>query len=443
MFSRTKVTQEARPGGMRAVLRNLGWLLASRGVLALFSLLYLAIATRTLGIQDFGRFALITGAAQGLATLVGFQTWQVVVRYGTDHLAPGGEKALGRLYRACVLLDAGSALAGIVLAAAILAIWHERLGIPPALMRDAMIFTVAQLATIRSAAIGILRLSDRFGQAAAADSVTPLVRLLGAVAAAVFAPTLHAFLWAWSAAELATGAAYWWLLVRNGDGARIWGARLDRRALASENPQLGRFLLSSNLVSSLGLATKQVPLLLVGGFAGPAAAGAFRLALQLAQALAKLAQLIARAAFPEVVRAVRRTTPAEIGPVLGRMFLASGSAGLVILAVIALLGRPVLVLVGGDLAYAAAYSLLLWLAAAGCIDLAVVAFEPVLLAANRSATAVASRAAGIVLQIAVSLALLPRIGAAGASIGVFASSLLGALLLGATVLRYARSGTRA
>ncbi len=57
-----------RAGGVRAVLANLGWLLASRGVLAVLSLLYLGIATRTLGLADFGRFALVTGAAQALAT---------------------------------------------------------------------------------------------------------------------------------------------------------------------------------------------------------------------------------------------------------------------------------------------------------------------------------------------------------------------------------------
>jgi len=439
---RFSTVARVRPGGVRAVLRNLGWLLASRGLLAVLSLLYLGIATRTLGIHDFGRFALITGAAQGLATLVGFQTWQVVVRYGVDHRAHEDEGALARLYRVCMLLDAASALVGIAIAALVLAAWRDRLGIPPALMRDTLIFTVAQLVTVRSAAIGILRVSDRFGEAAAADSVTPLVRLVGAVGAAVFGPSLHAFLWAWAAAEIATAATYWWLLVRSGDAARIWSAALSWNALLTENPHFPRFLLSTNLVSSLGLATKQVPLLLVGGFTGPAAAGAFRIALQLAQALAKLAQLIARAAFPEVVRAVRQTPPAELGSALGRMFRASGGVGLAILAVVALVGQPVLVLVGGDRAYAAAYPLLLWLATAGCIDLAVVAFEPVLLAANRSATAVASRGVGIAAQIGTTLVLLPRIGAVAASIGVFVSSLVGAVLLGMTVVRYARSGAR-
>lgn len=427
-------------GAIQAALRNLGWLLASRGVLAVLSLLYLGLATRTLGMADFGRFALVSGAAQALAVLVGFQTWQVVVRYGMDHRAAGDEHALGRLYRLCILLDGASALLGLLLATIILAVWRERLGISAALLRDTIVLTAAQLLSIRSTAVGILRLSDRFREAAAADSVTPVVRFVGAVLAAALMPTLHAFLWAWSAAEIATALAYWALLVRSGDAGLMWRERLDGQ-VGADNPRIGQFLLNSNLVSSLGLATKQLPLLLVGGFAGPAAAGAFRLALQIAQALAKLAQLIARAAFPEVVRAVRGAAPSDIVAVLTRMIGASTLGAVAILVVIALVGRPLLVLVGGNASYGDAYWLLMWLAAAGSIDLAVVGLEPVLLAADRSGAAMAARAAGVAAQLTLSLSLLPRIGAAGAAVGVFGASLVGAVLLGATVHSYAKSRT--
>ncbi|MGK6325223.1 lipopolysaccharide biosynthesis protein [Sphingomonas sp. DT-51] len=425
-------------GAIRAALRNLSWLLASRGVLAVLSLLYLGLATRTLGMADFGRFALVGGAAQALAVLAGFQTWQVVVRFGMDHRTAADEEALGRLYRLCMLLDGASAVLGLLLATVILAVWRDRLGISAALLRDTIVLTAAQLLSIRSTAIGILRLSDRFREAAMADSVTPIVRFVGAILAAALLPTLHAFLWAWSVAEIATAAAYWFLLVRSGDAALMWRARIGRRVRA-ENPHIGRFLLNSNLVSSLGLATKQLPLLLVGGFAGPVAAGAFRLALQIAQALAKLAQLIARAAFPEVVRAVRGVAPSEIAAVLTRMIRASALGAVAILLLIAIVGRPLLVLVGGDESYGSAYWLLMWLAAAGSIDLAVVGLEPVLLAADRSGAAMTARAAGVAAQLTLSLVLLPRIGAAGAAIGVFGASLSGAILLGATVRTYARS----
>ena len=59
---------------VRAVWRNLGWLLASRGLVAMLSLFYLGVIARSLGVSGFGRFALVAGAAQALATLVAFQT---------------------------------------------------------------------------------------------------------------------------------------------------------------------------------------------------------------------------------------------------------------------------------------------------------------------------------------------------------------------------------
>src|SRR3546814_15054061 len=76
----------------------------------------LGVATRTLGAADFGRFALITGASQAIALLVGFQTWQIVVRYGVDHLNSGDDVGLAALLRACVGLDVLSAVVGIGLA---------------------------------------------------------------------------------------------------------------------------------------------------------------------------------------------------------------------------------------------------------------------------------------------------------------------------------------
>lgn len=423
---------------VRATLNNLGWLLASRGVLALLSLVYLGLATRTLGISNFGRFALITGAAQAIALLVGFQTWQVVVRYGVDHMGRNDRAALGRLYRFCILLDLASALVGIMLAIAILAVFGEAMNIKAPMMTDTIIFTVAQLITIRSAAVGILRLSNRFRDSAMADSVTPIVRLVGAIAATLFMPTVQGFLAAWAAAEIATAAAYWWLLARRGELALILQGQWSLAKISSDNPQMLSFLVNTNLSSSLALASKHLPLLFVGGYVGPAAAGGFRLAIQLAQALTKFSQLLSRAVFPELVRAIRQAPSPAMGRTLARGSAASAAAGLAILGLIALVGEPLLTAIGGDARYAEAYPLLVWMAAAGAIDLAVVAFEPILLAAHRAGAAMLARSLGVAVQLAVMLTLLPRMAAEGASIGVFAGSLASALLLGWSIARLLR-----
>src|SRR3546814_13033080 len=118
------------PGGVRAAARNLGWLLASRGVLAVLSLVYLGVATRTLGAADFGRFAPFTGASQAIAVLVGFQTWQIVVRYGADHLNSGHDVGLHEFMSDSVGRDVTSWVVRVGLVGLTQALGVGRVGVP-------------------------------------------------------------------------------------------------------------------------------------------------------------------------------------------------------------------------------------------------------------------------------------------------------------------------
>ncbi len=425
-------------GPMRAIARNLGWMLASRGVLAVLSLVYLAIVTRTLGVNGFGRFALITGASQALATVVGFQTWQIIVRYGTQHLGtadrdPGQKDSdalrLARLFKACGLLDLASAVVGVILAAIIIRTWGEALGVRPVHARATMLFTLAQLLSIRSTPLGILRLRDRFSFAAAADSVTPVMRLVGAVVAAVFLPSVTGFLIAWGLAEVLTAAAYWAALARTGDLKLLFVRGIGVRDVVVDHPGIVRFSLATNASSSLGLSSKQIPLLLVGGTVGTASAGAFRLALQLAQALTKVSQLLARAAFPEIVRAVAAGGLARVRQMIMRSFLMASVVAAFAFLIVVLFGHPVLTLMGGK-EFGRAYPILLWLAAAGCVDLVTVGFEPLLLAANRIGATFIARLVGIVVLFGVSFWLSPSLGVIGIGVAVLANALIVAVMLG-------------
>jgi O-antigen/teichoic acid export membrane protein len=72
-----------------------------------------------------------------------------------------------------------------------------------------------------------------------------------------------------------------------------------------------------------------------------------------------------------------------------------------------------------------------------------VSFEPVLMAVHRAGTAMVARAIAVVVLLATTVMLLPRMGEIGAGIGVLAGSIAGAILLGAAMLRYAASTKRA
>lgn len=425
-------------GGIgRRVARNLGWLFASRGVAAVLSLAYLAIAARSLGVTNFGRFALIVGAAQVLTTLVAFETWQIIVQFGSRHLRNRDGPGLATLLRGCAVLDAAGAVLGLLLAALILARWHDELGISETLHRATLIFAAAQLLSIRSTPLGILRLHDRFSLAALLDSVTPLVRFAGAVAAAAFHPTVQAFLAAWGAAEVLTAASYWVAIGRTSGLKRLTSGRLGLRTVARDNPGIVRFAINSNLISSLNLSSKQLPLLIAGATIGTSSAGAYRISSQLAQGLTKISQLTARAAFPEIARVVGAEGLETVKVLFRRSIALSASVGTVLFLFIALLGPSVLAIMGSG--FVSAYPLLLWLAAAGCVDLITVAFEPTLVVAHRAGRVMLVRLLGACAMAAVAFALGPRIGTIGIAAGVLANSILVALLLGLLARRLLRS----
>ena len=66
---------------IKRALQNTGWLMGARGVNAVLSLGYLAMATRTLGLAGFGQFILMVTFSQALVGFCSFQSWQVVVRW--------------------------------------------------------------------------------------------------------------------------------------------------------------------------------------------------------------------------------------------------------------------------------------------------------------------------------------------------------------------------
>ena len=358
---------------MRAIARNFGWMIASRGVAAVFSLIYLAIVTRSLGVEGFGKFALITGAAQLLAHLLAFETWQIIVQYGVGHVENAKQSKLARLFRSAVVLDFVSAVTGILAAAVVLHFFADALGLKPTLARATLIFNIIMLLSLRTTPIGILRLRDRFDLAALADSVTPTMRLIGAVAMWIIHPTLQAFLIAWAIAELITAAVHWWLVYKIGDLKLMMRDGHGLKKVFADNPDIVRFSLTTNFSQTLFMTGKQLPLFLVGGLTGTAAAGAFRLAHQLARALTTVSQLIAKAAFPEIVRAIRSRGVGGLGKAILRSIRLTLVASSIVFILATIFGRSILELVGGE-AFGRGYDSLLWLTAAACVDLAIVAF---------------------------------------------------------------------
>ena len=394
---------------MLRLMRNIGWLLTGRGFNAALSLVYLALATRTLGLDGFGYFALIVALGQTVTGLANFQTWQFVVRWGA------GEKGPGEATGFAIALDFVSLLLGSALAGAL--VWSAQfwLPLPADLLPVAFAFCVACLLAIRSTPMGLLRLRFDYRRATAAEAVQPITRAVGAVIAALYFPTVVGFITAWAVAEILTALSLWIAAMRM---ERVDFSQISLTRLPRDNPGTWRFVLSTNLSASLNVGGKQVLILMVGAIGGESFAGGFRVASQLGQALVSLAQTLSKAIYPELVHA--RDEAHDLARRMANIALVGG--GLAVLVTI-LFGRWGLVAIAGP-EFRVVYWAMVILAIAGAVELVGASLESLLVSAGRAGTAFIVRAVPTVLSLSLLETAMDWNGLKGAAFCVMGASAL-------------------
>ncbi|WP_234930812.1 lipopolysaccharide biosynthesis protein [Gluconobacter japonicus] len=419
-------------GLLRRALENVAWLLAGKGLGAVLSLIYLGLAVRTLGAEGFGQFTLVFGTAQTIAAVVSFQTWQIVIRYGVHHVSAGNEGALARLAGFCIGLDITEAIAGCLIAWGGVTLLAPLLGWSSGLSHAALAFCFVLLLSVRSTAVGLLRLHDRFGVGAMADAVTPVVRFIGALVVVARGATVTGFLLAWAVADIVTALAYWACVVRVVPRSLALADLRQGWRAPAENPGIWRFTWMVNLGSVMGTGCNNLVVLVVGIATGAVDAGQYRLAYQLSQALARVSEMFSRAVLPELARAHAGQDRDNVRMLLHRTTRLALGAGVAIALVLGTLGRPVLRLVAGQ-SYLDAYPMLLVLGIAASLDLIGVSFEPALIATGHAGRAFQVRVVRTLALMAGLGLLMPDLGAMGAALGMLVSSALGLALSAFTV----------
>lgn len=394
---------------IRRALTNTGWLMGARGINAVLSLGYLALATRALGIEGFGQFILVVAFAQAIAGLASFQTWQAVVRWGQRR------EAVGDAIGFALGLDLLSVAAGSGIAAALLWSAGAWLPVPIELRWEAFALTLVWLLAARSTPTGILRLHDRYAKAAVADSTTSIVRIAGALLAAFFAPTIPAFLLAWAVGEIATAAAYWRFALQL---EPLSPRAISLRHLPRAERDAWGFVFGTGLSGMLLVASRQLIVLLVGALGGAAMAAIYRVAAQLGEGLLKLAQALLRATYPELVRDPEKAR--HIAARIGKIALFTGLAAVVL----AVLGGEWLIVVIAGREYGGAYLPMILLSAAAAIELAGATLEALLVSRGHALRNFLLRAVPTALAVAALPFVVPQAGASGAAAAVLVASLL-------------------
>ena len=424
---------------LRRVVANAGMLLGGRTVNAVLSLAYVAIAARALGVDELGVLVLIHAFAQFLGEVVKFQSWQTILRYGTQPVAEGKTAAFQRVLRFTLVLDLASTALGIAIGVLGSMLLAGQLGWTTTQAPAAALYMFSIAFMVSATPLGLLRLFDRFDIMARQAALIALIRLIGSIVALVLNAPMEGFLLAWAVGTIVSwlylaGSAYRELRKRELTKGFFW-----RGPLAHDMPGIWKFAWNTNLASTLDVAFTHLATLIVGALVGPAQAAFWRVGRQVADALAKPAKLLIPALYPELARLQAERRDVAMWRLARNVGLIGGGVGLVLLAVSALAGPALLTTVMGQ-GFSPAADVMTWQVAAAVIGVFALPLEPMLISLGKPGRAVRVRFVVSAAFLAFLPFLVTRFGLIGAGAGLVAASV--ALALGMLFFMLRENGNR-
>ncbi|MDP7142119.1 MAG: oligosaccharide flippase family protein [Alphaproteobacteria bacterium] len=408
--------------------KNAGILLLGRGTQGILSLVYLALAARTLGAAGFGNLVIIHSLVLTAAQLIRFQTWQAVMRYGDDALKQNDIKTFQDINLFAVFLDFISAVicaGGLIL---FLNYCYGITGLQAEIEPLAKLYALGSIfVMLGSAPLGYLRLADRHDLIAIQTTVEPAIRFIGAIILFFINGPLEAFLILWFAAMTASRITLMVIAVRTMRKENLWSDFTVRPAkILHPVSGIWRYVCGTQLTSTLNITNGPIGTILAGALLGAPAAGIFRVAQQFADILIKpVNKLLVPAIYTDMTQSAGNRTILKDLSVKTALFAGAPSLGIFIILVAA--GKVLITATVGT-EYLGAYTPMIILALSGIAMVATFPLEPLLITAGKVRETALIRFLTVLIYFLGFLALAPLFGITGAATATAISTVCTALL---------------
>ncbi|NHN89585.1 lipopolysaccharide biosynthesis protein [Acetobacter conturbans] len=418
----------------RSIFHNVGVLTLGRILSALCSFVHVAFAVRALGLADFGLLILIHSLAMTGSTLSRLQTWQTLIRFGSDAFFSRNVTQLRNVASFCIRLDALSAVAALVFSLVAVQIYaasthwsaHERM------LADLYACIAPFMYT--GWCHGILRMAGRFHLVPITDGFTALAKMIGVLIAYALHLSLGWFLIIWAIAILFDYALY------TGFALSILKSRCDFSYFRAFRDwrwfEAGMWSFTRDVSANQTLAgvSTHLATLLVGKGLGSAEAAVFRVCRQIASGIVTPAQLISPVLYPELVKMRDRQDWAGLKKVTLRIFAILIAISSVLLLLTGTVGSRIFrYLLDVHVPHTSFYITVMLLAA--IFSLLIVPLEPLLIVVGHLRLLVKARILVTLLYFPALYLLTLHfhltgacIATAGASVSIFLACLVGTLL---------------
>ncbi|MEJ1157426.1 lipopolysaccharide biosynthesis protein [Prosthecomicrobium sp. N25] len=437
-----RLKRAARASVDRALGRrlvNIAHVLSGNFAGTLLGLVAFALTARTLGAFDYGVLALIHTYVRAVERLVAFQSWQPLIKYGAGLDAPERREDFKVLMKYGFMLDlAGSVAAwsvavGIALLAGPLFGWSEATSKLLLIYASLLLFNVTGMPT------AVVRLAGRFKLIAYSQVSSSVIRLVFTVVGYWLDAGLLYFVVGWTLLQVVSSATLFGIAMfelRRREALSFWRAPL--RGVGARFPNIWNFAWTSNLTSTIRMSTHELDTLLVGWLADPAAAGLYHIAKRIGRMAELAGSQVQTVLYPEVARFWAAGQVEAFRRAVVQMAAILFGLGLVGVAVLMVIGEPLLRIVAGHDFVAAAPLLVIQMLAV-TLALTSASLRSALFAMGRQKAVLKLVLGGALVFHATALVLIPVLGPMGANI---AHLVLGTIVMVGMALRFRYGLTR-
>jgi O-antigen/teichoic acid export membrane protein len=292
---------------VRGVARNSAWAIAGTGVSAAALIAEVLILAHYLGPTRLGILLLVFAYPDAVQQLLDFRVRDAMTRYLTGFVTQGRNREAVAMVKLLWLLDVGVSAIALLIVILTASIAADLLVHDSGDARLMIIYSVGLFfGSLDTASGPVLRALDRFKLSFIGGSASSLARLGLVAGVVVTGGGLEAVVWARAGAEVATtviqGGISLYVLAR-----LLWK---DRGApvtlLRDQFGEITRFLVNTNLVGVLRLASSKLDTILVGLLASPATVAIYRIGIQFGRLPVLVADSLYTAIYPAFTRALAK-----------------------------------------------------------------------------------------------------------------------------------------
>tara|TARA_A100001391_G_scaffold99255_4_gene65928 strand:- start:34251 stop:35612 length:1362 start_codon:yes stop_codon:yes gene_type:complete len=373
------------------------------------------VAARALGPEAYGVLALVLTVGRICERFIRFESWQSIIRFGTQEHIEHDPQAMGQLILLGLLLDIGCAwvAAAVMILGGYIILPY--IGLDRSDFYLLLIFAPAIAFNITGVPTATLRMANKFKLLAYFQLFSAAVRLaMAGVAWALDAP-VYVFLAIWTVAQLVNISISGLLATRELKALEIPNPlSFGVRGLTARFPGFMAFAWSTNASSALRTLTTEADTLLVGALAGPTSAGTYHITKRFAKVAQQVASHVQAVIYPDVSRMWARKRFADVRAVKTKIQFALGAVALGILVATAVIGEKGLDwLLGAK--YDQVYPMLITQLIAVALIMVGAPVRSTMLAMNRPQVILMIAVAGTTAFFATAVFAIPAYGAIGAN----------------------------